>query len=166
MVADSPGGDAAAAVRIAFTLFDLHPTIVVPRRCLLACTDYLLVASAHKFVADGADLGWGGGLDLFAGWRAPEGEKAEMHKAVELQRRLYLVAGVNLDLITRIPPRDAADPRIRKRPYLTYDSAELACFGIVGFLGPWHLLGLPPLPVADCTQFYRPTVQEFVFFPK
>ena len=85
IVADSPGGDPAAAVRIAFALFDLHPTIVVPHRCLLACADFLLVASAYKLVANGAVLGWGHGFAPFAAQRAPQSEQAEMHQAVDLQ---------------------------------------------------------------------------------
>lgn len=163
VVADSPGGDPAAAVRIAFTLFDLHPTIVVPHRCLLACADFLVVASAYKLVANEAELGWGHGVDPFAGMRAPDAEKADMHQAVDLQRRLYMVAGVNVDMIGKISPRDAADPKRRKQPYVTYDSAELACFGVTGFLRPWHPLGLPP-PDADCAQLYRPSTEPLVVF--
>jgi len=165
LVADSPGGDPAAAVRIAFALIDLHPTIVVPQRCLLACADFLLVASAHKLIANNAELGWGHGFAPFAALRVPESEMAVMHQAVDLQRRLYLVAGANVDLITKISPRDAADPKRRKQPYVTYDSSELACFGVTGFLRPWHPLGLPP-SAADCTQLYRPTTETIsVFWP-
>lgn len=94
----SEGGDALSAIELGFIIHDLSLDVIVPRLCISACSEYVLVAGRRRLVGNGAIVLFHGSPKLLHDEYLVSGypEAAKLFDLGLVQARtLYAAAGVN-----------------------------------------------------------------------
>ncbi len=138
VVVNSSGGEIISSIEIALKIRDSKMTIVVDTKCLSACANYLLLAAAQKVVPSNALIGWHGGAARFIPRDTPANIALKMAEARQKEDHFFIVIGVYLDLIHHAHPQSIPlHPDVPNTLAWTYNSEQLKCFGVSGFVEKW-----------------------------